>query len=494
MIGSATVPNVDLIEWTTNGIQNGADAVALYMDDAANFPNGTAVTATNLVDAIVYDTNDSDDAGLLAVLGGDQINEDANNDSETDSVGRLPDGTGAFTTVGDVTPGASNGGAPPAVILFVNKSGSPPIATEGANVTYTISVTNNGTDPAADVTITDTLPTGSTFVSETSPGDVSIDDMTPPDIEWSTASVDPGESFDIELVVTLPAGIQVNEVEVNTSSAGDDPGDNIDTATTTVTAVISPPAGLRINEIRIDQPSGDDDEYFELKGTPATDLTGLTYVVIGDGAGGSGVLDEAISLTGQSVQPDGLFLNAEGSFTLTGTPDANLDMNFENSDNVAHLLVANFTGGPGMDLDTDDDGTIDVTPWSDIVDGVGLVEEVNPPASTEFDYSDDLGIESNGPDGTFVPGHSYRCETDGTWQIGAFDPGDAAAVDTPDAENEACPCPDTNGDNTVNVTDLVNVILDWDMDGSINGGDVNGDGIVNVLDLLAVILSWGNCP
>jgi hypothetical protein len=67
-----------------------------------------------------------------------------------------------------------------------------------------------------------------------------------------------------------------------------------------------------------------------------------------------------------------------------------------------------------------------------------------------------------------------------------------------------CPsCPgDTDGDDVVNVNDLNNVILDWDTDGSANGGDVTDatgtgppDGIVNVNDLNAVIVNWGAaCP
>ena len=48
---------------------------------------------------------------------------------------------------------------------------------------------------------------------------------------------------------------------------------------------------VRINEIRIDQPGTDDDEYIELAGQPSTSLAGLSLVVIGDGSGGSGVID-----------------------------------------------------------------------------------------------------------------------------------------------------------------------------------------------------------
>ena len=68
VLGNAGVVPTPSITFASNGLQNGADAVALYADDAANFPAGTAITTTNLRDAIVYDTSDADDAGLLVLL------------------------------------------------------------------------------------------------------------------------------------------------------------------------------------------------------------------------------------------------------------------------------------------------------------------------------------------------------------------------------------------------------------------------------------------
>ena len=57
------------------------------------------------------------------------------------------------------------------------------------------------------------------------------------------------------------------------------------------------------------------------------------------------------------------------------------------------------------------------------------------------------------------------------------------------------PCPeDTDGSGSVDVIDLVNVVLDWGSDGSANGGDVDGSGIVDVTDLVNVVLAWGPCP
>ncbi len=114
VIGNSAVSNVDLI--TTNGsLQNGADAVALYYGNAADFPNGTAVTTTDLIDAFVYDTDDTDDAGLLILLNAlqPQINEDERGDKDNQSNQRIPNGSGGARNTdtysqGAPTPGAKN--------------------------------------------------------------------------------------------------------------------------------------------------------------------------------------------------------------------------------------------------------------------------------------------------------------------------------------------------------------------------------------------------
>ncbi len=78
----------------TNLIQNGADAVALY-DTTASVLTDPADT-TGLIDAIVYDTDDSDDAGLLVLLnpGQPQVNERGRGDSPAHSNQRISNGTG----------------------------------------------------------------------------------------------------------------------------------------------------------------------------------------------------------------------------------------------------------------------------------------------------------------------------------------------------------------------------------------------------------------
>ncbi|MCW8984526.1 MAG: lamin tail domain-containing protein, partial [Thermoanaerobaculales bacterium] len=185
-------------------------------------------------------------------------------------------------------------------------------------------------------------------------------------------------------------------------------------------------AASTISEVRIDQPGTDNDEYFELADVPGTSLDGLTYLVIGDGTGGSGTIEAVVDLTGLSIPPSGYFVAAEGTFIL-GAADLTTSLNFENSDNVTHLLVSGFSGANGDDLDTDDDGILDTTPWTGLLDCVALVETVG---SGEQIYC----TETVGPDGAFVPGHAYDCPAG--WEIGAFDP--ASGDDTPGAAN-SCP-------------------------------------------------------
>lgn len=94
-LGNAAVPGVDLV-FADGTLQNGADAIAIYVGNASDFPNGTSVTSMNLIDALVYDTNDADDAGLLVLLnpGQPQVNEDTGGNGTLNSNQRCPNGSG----------------------------------------------------------------------------------------------------------------------------------------------------------------------------------------------------------------------------------------------------------------------------------------------------------------------------------------------------------------------------------------------------------------
>jgi Bacterial Ig-like domain len=121
-IGNVGVPGVDTT-FPGNILQNGPDAVALYAANAANFPGGTPVTTTNLRDAVVYDTADADDPGLLVLLnaGQPQVDESGGTAPDVDSIGRCPNGDGGARNTNTYlarTPspdGANDCPAPPVV-------------------------------------------------------------------------------------------------------------------------------------------------------------------------------------------------------------------------------------------------------------------------------------------------------------------------------------------------------------------------------------------
>jgi len=109
LIGSTNVSPVPELLISPALIQNGADAIAVYQGNDSDFPEGTQATTTNLIDALIYDTSDADDTGLMALLGiSEQINENENGNQTEDSIQRNNDGTYTVTTP---TPGALNDGS-----------------------------------------------------------------------------------------------------------------------------------------------------------------------------------------------------------------------------------------------------------------------------------------------------------------------------------------------------------------------------------------------
>ncbi|MHC5028600.1 MAG: hypothetical protein ACYTGR_17770 [Planctomycetota bacterium] len=102
--------------------------------------------------------------------------------------------------------------------------------------------------------------------------------------------------------------------------------------------------------------------------------------------------------------------------------------------------------------------------------------------------------EANGSDSCNHPPCCYLvCEQDQFCCLTSWDQAcaDLAAEFCTDTCGPSCPA-DTNGDATVDVTDLVSVILAWGPCGDCPE-DVDGNGTVDVADLVEVILSWGPC-
>ena len=73
-----------------HSVQNGADGVALYLDSPSAFPMETVATSNNIVDGVVYGTNDNPDYSLIAKLLPTihQVNEDWEHHAGEESISR----------------------------------------------------------------------------------------------------------------------------------------------------------------------------------------------------------------------------------------------------------------------------------------------------------------------------------------------------------------------------------------------------------------------
>ncbi len=153
VIGTTGVsPSPDLLfSSATNAIQNGADAIAIYSGDATDFPYGTPVSNTNLIDALVYDTNDGDDTGLLTGLGQTiQYNENENGNKDYESLQRQPDGT--FTAATPTTGLLNDGSGETSTKITISTDFNEYMEGSTINVTFTASES-----VTADLTINFTL-------------------------------------------------------------------------------------------------------------------------------------------------------------------------------------------------------------------------------------------------------------------------------------------------------------------------------------------------
>jgi hypothetical protein len=261
---------------------------------------------------------------------------------------------------------------------------------------------------------------------------------------------------------------------------------------------------VRLNEIRSDMAGPDTIEFVEIAGAPGTALDDLTLIVIGDGTVGSGVVERARSLAGVVMPADGTLLIGNPALTPdvgngAGTGGSNVNQDWlENSDNLTFFVVRGWTGALAADLDTNDDGTLDSTPWVEVVDGIALVESATtPPVGTEYAY----GANRIGPDGVNVPAHVWRCQDTGCWNIGLFDVSAnlSAGNETPGADNLGCvvvTCPgDISGDNLIDAGDLKLILAAWGSNGQGQfNTDIDGSGLVDGGDLALVLGGWGPCP
>lgn len=181
--------------------------------------------------------------------------------------------------------------------------------------------------------------------------------------------------------------------------------------------VVSTP---QINEFVFNHTGADTHEYVEVLGASNTDYSAYTLLQIEGDSPDAGLID--------NVLPVGV---TDGSGYWLSEYLANV---FENG-TVTLLLVDGFTGSQGIDLDSDDDGVLDITPWSMIVDSVA----VSDGCASDLTYAD--VTLTPGFDGQpFAPGGASRIPDGGAgWARNDFDgaglPGFGGSIAAGEAYN-----------------------------------------------------------
>ena len=179
--GNSQVSPTPKIIFPSATIQNGPDAIGLYLGNASDFPLNTVATATGLIDAIAYSNSTTVQPTTLMSTFGITIctNENQTNLASTKSIQRKTDGTYEVKTP---TPGLNNDGSG-IVLTYITMTPSVTSISEGQSFTITFTtsqvvtgsnlvinfVLNNGSFTNTDFsgTLSVTIPVGATTGSTT---------------------------------------------------------------------------------------------------------------------------------------------------------------------------------------------------------------------------------------------------------------------------------------------------------------------------------------
>ncbi len=300
------------------------------------------------------------------------------------ATGTISNSASVSSTTNDPVPGNNTAGPVNTMVngsadLSITKTDSPDPVLVGQNLTYTITVTNNGPTSAAAVTVTDTLPGGVTFVSATPSQGTCSGTST---VTCNLGSLAFPGSATVTIVVTpTTAGPLSNTASVASSTSDPNNGNNSSTTGTTVNA---PSANLSIT--KNDSPD------------PVTAGNQLTYSIsvtnLGPDAASNVTVTDTLpgSVTWVSSTP------SQGSCSGTSTVTCNLgSIPFPGSATVT-IVVTPTVAGPLSNTATVSSSTNDPTPGNN---SDTETTTVDPPTPTTADLSI---TKSDNPDPVLVVG------------------------------------------------------------------------------------------
>ncbi len=162
----------------------------------------------------------------------------------TYTAGNVPDGT-VITNIATVTstspdsnPANNQSSVPTTIVQLtdvgVTKTVAPPAVVVGGSVTYTVTATNHGPNPASGIVVTDRLPAGVLYQSS-APSQGSYDPVTG---AWSIGALAVGQSVTLGITATVQVPGPITNIAVRTGQNEPDANPANDSA---VAVVNSPP-------------------------------------------------------------------------------------------------------------------------------------------------------------------------------------------------------------------------------------------------------------
>ncbi|NIS82016.1 MAG: DUF11 domain-containing protein, partial [Anaerolineales bacterium] len=348
--------------------------------DIGNLANGGTVTLN--ITATVLDSGDYQN--FAEVWTSDQPDPDSTpGNGPQDPAEDDEDGTGLVTPV-------------KVADLAITKSDNPDPVLAGNQLTYTVQVTNNGPSDALNVVVTDTLPAGVSYVSDT-------DSCVEGPAGTLTCSLGnlafgaPPISFDITVTVdTGTLGTISNTASVSSDTVDRIPGNNTAIEETTVIAE----ADLAMDkwDDGSDAVAGTNYTYtLEVANNGPSDSSGST-VTDTLPAGWSFVSSNNVTCVGDGLDPEvvtcsvgPLLDGASTSFTITASVPADAEAGTVN--NVANVTGNEPDGDPSNDEDTE---PTDVVTSADLrIDKDDGVTQVTAGDGVTYMYT--ITVNNDGP-------------------------------------------------------------------------------------------------
>lgn len=214
---------------------------------------------------------------------------------------------------------------------------------EGDTVTYTVTVKNNGPDPASSVQISDALPPGVTYVS----GGASAGSYDPGADAWNVGPLSVGASASLSVTAAVndgTAGDTLINTASRTASTPADPNSSNDSASASIFVQAMPSADLMVGKSVDNAAPNEGDTVTFTVSVTNQGPDSVTSIAVGD------KLPAGLTYTGHGASMgtydpgDGTWqvgtLNLNGSATLTITATVDGGTSGQKITNVASITSA----------------------------------------------------------------------------------------------------------------------------------------------------------